>query len=686
MLIKLTLTNFKKHESLVIDFTSGLVAIRGLNEAGKSTVYQAVAYAFYGSRALPDSVDNTVTWGKAPSTLKVELSFSHDNVEYTLVRSKSGAKLTSKEKESQGQAEVTAVIEKLFGLPQATASKVMIANQYGLRGALDEGSGAIKLIEQLSEVDLIDQLIQAVQEKLPSGNTSSIEQTIATLQMYEKPVADFSAEQAACDKLSQDKRVVDRDIDLLNERISRLDTVQATELINKAKYVEGQRTQLLTTKANYEAELAKPRPAVHAVNIDELRQKWQEQKDAVKIHSAYANYLKIQSVAVEYDKTTAQFDTFIQDLERQKESTVNSSSQLLLSIAEIKAKKITLAACEFCGKDFKDVPEVAEANALIDSKLVELDARLQSTQGLLKSLTEQLAKARVTLSVHNSRKTAAAALGEYVSTIDLIPLQIKWKGSAPKSLDAEDYASRVRAAELAASEAVRDAMKRQRLQDDLAEIEARLVTLEPIDTATATNCLEIHKNLTKQLNLAHDEERQITLAHAKAYHAFNLVETNYNNALAAYEGSMAILASQKETLALYHKHNGLIRKLREARPVVAKQLWATVLHSVSHYFSQIRGIPSVVTKSDTGFLVDGKSATQLSGSTLDSLGLAVRISLQKTFLPSLDFMLLDEPASACDDGRETQMLGVLASSGYSQVVLVTHSDLADSFATQVVQI
>jgi ABC-type transport system involved in cytochrome bd biosynthesis fused ATPase/permease subunit len=71
---------------------------------------------------------------------------------------------------------------------------------------------------------------------------------------------------------------------------------------------------------------------------------------------------------------------------------------------------------------------------------------------------------------------------------------------------------------------------------------------------------------------------------------------------------------------------------------------------------------------------------------MDSLGLAMRMSLQKTFLPSLDFMCLDEPGAACDDGRETAMLGVLASSGYEQVILVTHSDLADSFATQVVQI
>jgi len=85
-------------------------------------------------------------------------------------------------------------------------------------------------------------------------------------------------------------------------------------------------------------------------------------------------------------------------------------------------------------------------------------------------------------------------------------------------------------------------------------------------------------------------------------------------------------------------------------------------------------------------LVDGKPAEALSGSTLDSLGLAIRIALGKTFLPSVDFLMLDEPGSGMDEERETAMLGVLATCNYSQVLVVTHSELADTFATSVVQL
>ena len=91
-------------------------------------------------------------------------------------------------------------------------------------------------------------------------------------------------------------------------------------------------------------------------------------------------------------------------------------------------------------------------------------------------------------------------------------------------------------------------------------------------------------------------------------------------------------------------------------------------------------------KDDTGFRVDGKPVTGLSGSTLDALGLAIRIALTKTFLPNNDFMILDEPGAACDDNREASMLGTISTAGFAQVLLVTHSVLADTFADNVIQL
>lgn len=122
------------------------------------------------------------------------------------------------------------------------------------------------------------------------------------------------------------------------------------------------------------------------------------------------------------------------------------------------------------------------------------------------------------------------------------------------------------------------------------------------------------------------------------------------------------------------------------RPIVARRLWNIVLSSVSSIFSRIRGTTSTVTRTDDEFLIDGRPIGAYSGSTKDALGLAIRIALQKTFLTGLDFIIVDEPARGMDDTRETDLLAVLTTSEFAQTFVVTHSTLADAYATNLIQL
>ena len=51
MIKTLTLTNFRRHENLTVDFTHGLSVLRGVNEAGKTSITEAISYALFGARA-----------------------------------------------------------------------------------------------------------------------------------------------------------------------------------------------------------------------------------------------------------------------------------------------------------------------------------------------------------------------------------------------------------------------------------------------------------------------------------------------------------------------------------------------------------------------------------------------------------------------------------------------------------
>jgi DNA repair exonuclease SbcCD ATPase subunit len=163
-------------------------------------------------------------------------------------------------------------------------------------------------------------------------------------------------------------------------------------------------------------------------------------------------------------------------------------------------------------------------------------------------------------------------------------------------------------------------------------------------------------------------------------------QLRYRMGVQAYESAQAQVVRLQAAIAAQEANNSLIKKLRTARPLVAAKLWASLLGSISRIFSDLRGEPSQVEKGASGFTVNGKPAAAFSGSTLDILGLAIRVSLLRAFLPGLSMLVLDEPSAAMDSSREEVMLGLLAQLGLDQVLVVSHSDAVKAVATNVVEL
>ena len=172
------------------------------------------------------------------------------------------------------------------------------------------------------------------------------------------------------------------------------------------------------------------------------------------------------------------------------------------------------------------------------------------------------------------------------------------------------------------------------------------------------------------------------LSTAKARYQAKLATRD--SAIAQNENNAKALQQLTETRDSMHRHNELIRKLRNARPEIASKMWGTVLGAISRYFTQIRGEQSVVTRDADGFKVNGRSVAGLSGSTNDALGLAIRMALSKLFLPGVPLLFLDEAFAGADDTRELAGVGTLAGAGFSQVLLVTHSSLPEQVADNLI--
>lgn len=682
MLNRVELTNFKKHEHLVATFKEGLIAIKGANEAGKSTLYHAVLYAMFGSRALPMTLAETVTYDKPESSLKVKLDFTFEGVAYSITRSKSGAQIVSSAGTANGQAEVTRYVENLFGVTADSATKLMIASQNGLRGAL-ESNDAVALIEKLANLDLIDNLIKEVQAKLPCGNTSLVENNLEAYSDLKAPVLDTVDADATISLASGAVADLQRNRAALESLYDQAAVDSATDVLAE---FDRQSVRLATLKAQIPALEAKARLeliAPPAGEVERLEAELQQEKQDSLLRKKYKEFQAVgQPAPLE---TVEAVDPIRIKRGMAKDQLAKLTTELRLAEAAV----IKESSCGLCGKDLQNVPEVVEKNAALAVKAAALRLEIAQVDRESLELSARLVKAEAYAQDVARLELVAARMAGYVE-VRYDPLRLQWVGGdVPEAVEAmPDTAGMLARAKASLQKYNTDKALKVEAEAQLAKANEQIAGID-LDGAAAAEAKILLAAMAETKESISVVAKSITSAEARLAEANwnkELVVKQYHSDTANYKLSLEAKAKLEAQLALMNKHNALIKKLRTVRPQVAADLWSIVLASVSTHFSTIRGTQSIVTRSADSFLVDGRPAKGLSGSTLDSLGLAIRVALNKTFLPSIQFLLLDEPAAGMSDEREAAMLGLLAALDYKQVLVVTHSNLADSFSADTVQI
>ncbi|HOU22824.1 MAG TPA: hypothetical protein PLN42_01070, partial [Anaerolineae bacterium] len=361
-------------------------------------------------------------------------------------------------------------------------------------------------------------------------------------------------------------------------------------------------------------------------------------------------------------------------------------------VASLGAQRITETACGLCGKDLSNVPEVVAKNTTLDERIATSTQRQRDIKLLLHGHTEDRTELGHIRVAHKARSDLAQQNPDLVAygVSKEVPGPLRWTGPATIAEVGTNFDALIKQANDQAQrlDAVRS--KFDRLCVQLQELDTEhglaVVALSALDVdkanATLAEATEAQAAVSETFLAVQAGEKAVL----QASQALRDAEAAHEAQVRVYQGAQKRLEGLRANLAAMQLHNQVIKRVREARPVVANKVWALVLSTVSQYFSQVRGTPSVVTRGEKGFAVDGKSAKSLSGSTKDSLGLAIRLALAKTFLPSLGFLILDEPAAACSDSRESAMLGLLSACDFDQILMVTHSDLADAYSSSIIQL
>lgn len=695
MIKSISLKNFRKHKDLTVDFSDGITVIRADNEAGKSSLFEAILYALFGIKACRNS--DIATWGESPNSCKVTLAFEAGGKEITVTRSPRSAEAVTEGRRVSGQSEVSRFCESMLDIKQGIGSKLMFASQGDMRGILeDTGGSSIKLMEQLTGLDDIDTWADTLQTHFNTGRTEVVEQMLqearrrldeAQTELGEVGDPTVKAEQLRAELIRQ-YREWKHKAELLKQKETEL-SAQYESAQAEYKACQDLKYRICEIKANMDALQRVITAAVpEAVDESALEQEVIRTKDALRLAEDYATLAGYHP--------DDYFNGSKQQLEESLAQAARKSDILKEKLADLNAKlKIAQSAmtytleCPTCHRAWDDADQRKSHNKAQSRESARLQHEIREAGTDYKEAEAEWTRlnALYTYRVPNLSDGPHWALSDETT----YPPKFVWTGGRPEDVGS----NRLKEAERTLSEA--------RMQNKL-----RVSALESAEKATAehTVYLKQYEALTLQLPKTEPEQPLHLAAELQdlrrdlqeAESAFAEVKgklddikgqtevfyTSYERAKSKVVQAQSEAEQAEATLNDYRLNNALLKYLRSAKPQITDKVWQSVCTLAGKYFSMMRGSDSTVEKTSDGFKVNGSRVSSLSGSTLDILGIATRTALTKTFVPGGRMMFLDEPFAACDAQRQAQMLAFICSAGFQQIVVVTHEDATEAAADQII--
>jgi len=708
LLNQITLTCFRKHQALTIDFTKGIQVIRAANEQGKSSLLEGIGYALFGTRALRTTFDQAVTWGEDAKRLKVSLTLTVGDATYTFTRGKSGAEVLFHDKAFvTGQDAVTSFASHLLGADVGTANKLMVASQNSIRGALEEGPKALsQMIEDLAGFDTFDRILSEASTKLALGSPAMAEDRLKRAEasltgmlssMPPEPNV-VEHERTLGEMQTKLERVSEQLPGLRTASASTLKSWQdASELSLKRMVLEGRVDSALQTLKDADKLVKELMPATMVVvdvsPIDGLKEQIALSLDHNKRKAAYEGFLGLPPGS-RWEGSRESFHQALKDSEFNVSALNTMISDAGYEVKALKAKRFDSDTCSKCGQKLPNAEDIAARNAEVDKGLAALAEKLKDLEGQRDK--ERAYQRKLTdLAAFAARYTAAVEqIRDYVVwDITTYPGTATWNGPTPEGDAADVVALRRQILDIEAqAKAVDSAKAKLELAVDQmtkADESYRAAASELAAFTGPTDDDIVALSAVKDQAIADEQLAEGTLLVTKSEMAALTKEHEAAVALwtMAQQGvasTRAVIAECREEIKALAFNNALVKKLRAIRPIIANKLWNTVLASVSVMFSTMRKEESWVTKEGSGFLVNGQPVESLSGSTLDILGMAIRCAMLRTFLPQCGLLVLDEPGHGCDSERIESMLGFLKGVNFQQTLLVSHEEISESVADNLI--
>lgn len=682
MITYLKLTNFRKHTSAEFEFVDGLNVVCGPNWAGKTALLSAISYAAFGSATVIGNNADLITHGE--TVMSVELSFTLDGQDYTVIRGTKGAELSrAGETIATGQTPVTQEMEALAGLTAKDFLDFHISREEEASALLTAGSAKFSdYVARVTGADVLNRVLDKLKDEgiKVSGALENLPDEADQLEALDREIPELTG------FVSRTQAAVDLAVRLSKsaEETYRASTEELAEKNNERnKYERSKRGRSVAEGilANAKERLLEADQKLGgdpSWNLQEAKAEFGrlvDQKDAYFL-------LRDQKKALEKDiedsvKNVKLCEEALEPLE--KPDLTGWSQKLVdrdieLRSAEQAAEQAGKAAkdsiCPYCMREFEGVnkeellkkSKAAEDffNELHNSVAREQEAYLElcdasgayeKAETLLKQWQEYLEAKKAELKKVLEQKVRPIPAGD-MSTAKAYVEKLTGQAEAYRTASGD-----------------RDRWKRE-----VEKAEEALKAIEPVDKPVTTGDIQrldlamqgAHEMMTKAAMRANKAESEVLEGQSQLQHKLQM-----KNAL------LPRVEQHKKLVKRSTQIRDLQRFLRENRDRFTQSFWQSLLDASSRFVSQATsgGISSVLI-GDNGFqYVEGGRTLPVNGNASGMqravIATALKLTLAAALGSRLNVMLFDEVTAAAEDANSLLITGLLAACG-QQVILVTH--------------
>ncbi len=670
-LTKLSLTNFRSHRKLELDFTSGITGIVGDNGKGKSSIVEAIIFLFTGEGygAKSDMISVGESTGYVVGQLKI------DGKEATLERHLDTSKVAFKYEgiTYKKSGEVAEIWDRLFQIDKNIFKNIVVAKQ-GDIALLFSGDNSIKekifqkifLVPNTTKVrDTIwNKYIKAAPPEYPAGDVNDINRRI------------LDAE-GRINSTREELKLIPEDLtDVLAGKLSRENYLKgvlggeakSNELKEKLKQVEEELSGLSAQEGAINERLG-------SININDVVQLLEELKAVKPIWE--------RKVALEETLRT-QTENLVTFTPEEQEKMTALTGQISRSEAELSVLTDELSGIR------KNLEDYAQKGLLDAQNCPTCGAALEDSKSYIEHLRGKIPKLEGDINNRTLRlEEARKSLREFEGLMrrwDTQNRELQKTRSALEAIGNVNYDGATHTVYTNVLSQYRE------LEQELGEVQRKKNEKEPkvMETKLAILGIPVYDNARPSLQ---EEILEITgdiLRIREEISKRARLETQNSTAVIELETAKGDLARAEVTLEMNKKRNNYVGVLNNLYEMLhtsefPRKLIQTYSSTVSEYLADnLRqfNFPYRAEVNDN-FGIDvfdnqDRKLPSVSGGQEIMIGVALRLALHSMFGSAFPMMIFDEGSVHLSQESKRSYFEIIQNmksmSNFKQVIIIDHDE------------